>query len=59
MTKAIGGSKQCSFDEKSVGRKSKNAETQPLEGQTSAEKAVLFWANPRFLGKKHGKGGSG
>ena len=51
VTKATGGSKKRSFDEKSMGKKSKNAGTEPFESQKSAEKGkkrretAPFWAN--------------
>ena len=38
VQRAFGGSKKCSFDEKSVGRKIQNRGTEPFLGQKSAEK---------------------
>ena len=61
----VWGSKKRSFDEKSMGRKSKTREWSLFrakkwhrKGQKSRETA-LFWANSRFLGRKELKGGSG
>ena len=64
VTKAIGGSKKRSFDEKNMGRKSKTRErslfwaqkAQKKENKT--EKLRFFGANPRFFffGKKARRG---